>query len=165
MLVESCSWDRKRDTNTSCFVFPKISILCPKHVQTFLKLPDRTSSWPAVLPPAAVESFVKMAKKSKKGSPDSINSRLQLVMKSGKVSLGHKSTVKSIRSGKGNILLHLLFRTITFFICILFLFSAKLVIISSNCPAVRKSEIEYYAMLAKAGVHHYHGGQYYFCLS
>jgi len=33
----------------------------------------------------------------------------------------------------------------------------KLVIISANCPPLRKSEIEYYAMLAKAGVHHYTG--------
>jgi hypothetical protein len=31
------------------------------------------------------------------------------------------------------------------------------VIISNNCPPLRKSEIEYYAMLAKAGVHHYSG--------
>lgn len=30
-------------------------------------------------------------------------------------------------------------------------------IISSNCPPLRKSEIEYYAMLAKAGVYHYNG--------
>ena len=30
-------------------------------------------------------------------------------------------------------------------------------IISNNCPPLRKSEIEYYAMLAKAGVHHYAG--------
>lgn len=30
-------------------------------------------------------------------------------------------------------------------------------IISNNCPAVRKSEIEYYAMLSKTGVHHYTG--------
>ncbi|OXB72608.1 UNVERIFIED_CONTAM: hypothetical protein H355_007854 [Colinus virginianus] len=36
--------------------------------------------------------------------------------------------------------------------------SAKLIIISNNCPALRKSEIEYYAMLSKCGVHHYHGG-------
>ena len=35
--------------------------------------------------------------------------------------------------------------------------AAKLVMISSNCPAIRKSEIEYYAMLAKCGVHHYSG--------
>ena len=34
---------------------------------------------------------------------------------------------------------------------------AKLVIISNNCPSVRKSEIEYYAMLSKTGVHHYTG--------
>ncbi|WP_416515946.1 ribosomal L7Ae/L30e/S12e/Gadd45 family protein, partial [Klebsiella pneumoniae] len=31
---------------------------------------------------------------------------------------------------------------------------AKLVILANNCPALRKSEIEYYAMLAKTGVHH-----------
>jgi ribosomal protein L30E len=35
--------------------------------------------------------------------------------------------------------------------------AAKLVIISNNCPPLRKSEIEYYAMLAKTGVHHYAG--------
>jgi hypothetical protein len=35
--------------------------------------------------------------------------------------------------------------------------TAKLVIISNNCPPLRKSEIEYYAMLAKTGVHHYTG--------
>lgn len=43
----------------------------------------------------------------------------------------------------------------------LFVFSpqgkAKLVIISNNTPPLRKSEIEYYAMLAKTGVHHYSG--------
>ena len=35
--------------------------------------------------------------------------------------------------------------------------AAKLVMISSNCPPLRKSEIEYYAMLAKTAVHHYSG--------
>ena len=35
--------------------------------------------------------------------------------------------------------------------------TAKLVLISSNCPPLRKSEIEYYAMLAKTAVHHYSG--------
>ena len=34
---------------------------------------------------------------------------------------------------------------------------AKLVIVSNNCPSVRKSEIEYYAMLSKTSVHHYTG--------
>ncbi|KAJ2767533.1 60S ribosomal protein L30 [Coemansia nantahalensis] len=55
-------------------------------------------------------------------------------MKSGKTSLGYKSTLKTLRSGK-----------------------AKLVIISNNTPPLRKSEIEYYAMLAKTSVHHYNG--------
>merc|ERR1712185_568448 len=73
------------------------------------------------------------AKKSKKGA-ESINSRLQLVIKSGKYSLGYKSTLKSLRAGK-----------------------AKLVLISSNCPPLRKSELEYYSMLSKANVHHYTG--------
>lgn len=55
-------------------------------------------------------------------------------MKSGKYMLGYKTTVKSLRSGK-----------------------SKLIIIANNCPALRKSEIEYYAMLAKIGVHHFSG--------
>ncbi|CAL1173928.1 unnamed protein product [Cladocopium goreaui] len=74
----------------------------------------------------------KQSKASK--SQDSINARLQLVMKSGKYSLGVKTTLKTLRQGK-----------------------SKLVLISNNCPALRKSEIEYYAMLAKTGVHHFHG--------
>jgi large subunit ribosomal protein L30e len=72
-------------------------------------------------------------KKTKK-SLESINSRLQLVMRSGKYVMGYKQTLKIIRQGK-----------------------AKLVILANNCPALRKSEIEYYAMLAKTGVHHYSG--------
>ncbi|GAT30214.1 60S ribosomal protein L30-2 [Aspergillus luchuensis] len=74
-----------------------------------------------------------MAPKSKK-TGDTINSRLALVMKSGKVTLGYKSTIKTLRSGK-----------------------AKLVIIAANTPPLRKSELEYYAMLAKAPVHHFSG--------
>merc|ERR1712130_753572 len=73
------------------------------------------------------------SKKAKKGA-ESINSRLQLVIKSGKYSLGYKSTLKQLRAGK-----------------------AKLVLISSNCPPLRKSELEYYSMLSKADVHHYTG--------
>jgi len=41
-----------------------------------------------------------MAPKKTKKTADSINSRLALVMKSGKVTLGAKSTLKSLRSGK-----------------------------------------------------------------
>ncbi len=65
---------------------------------------------------------------------ESINSRLQLVVKSGKYTLGYKQTLKAVRSGK-----------------------AKLVIVASNCPALRSSEIEYYGMLSKTPVEHYHG--------
>mmetsp|Transcript_38399 Transcript_38399/g.78341 ORF Transcript_38399/g.78341 Transcript_38399/m.78341 type:complete len:113 (-) Transcript_38399:31-369(-) len=75
-----------------------------------------------------------VAPKKQKKAIESINSRLALVMKSGKVSLGLSTTLKSLRQGK-----------------------AKLVIIANNCPPLCKSEIEYYAMLAKAGVHHYTG--------
>ncbi|KAI8909924.1 50S ribosomal protein L30e-like protein [Powellomyces hirtus] len=72
-------------------------------------------------------------KKSKK-SIESINSRLALVMKSGKYTLGYKSTLKTLRQGK-----------------------SKLIIVAGNCPPLRKSELEYYAMLSKTGVHHYTG--------
>ncbi|KAG8045206.1 hypothetical protein GUJ93_ZPchr0008g11697 [Zizania palustris] len=72
-------------------------------------------------------------KKTKK-STDNINNKLQLVMKSGKYTLGYKTVLRTLRNSK-----------------------AKLVIISNNCPPLRKSEIEYYAMLAKVTVHHFHG--------
>lgn len=55
-------------------------------------------------------------------------------MKSGKVDLGYRSTLKDLRKTK-----------------------AKLIIVSNNCPALRRSEIEYYALLSGAGVHHYNG--------
>merc|ERR1711935_988263 len=75
-----------------------------------------------------------MVQKKTKKAVESINSRLALVMKSGKYVLGYKQTLKRLRQGK-----------------------AKLVIIGNNTPPLRKSEIEYYAMLAKTGVHHYSG--------
>jgi large subunit ribosomal protein L30e len=73
------------------------------------------------------------AKKTKK-AVESINSKIQLVMKSGKAALGYNTTVKSLRLNK-----------------------AKMVIISTNTPALRKSEIEYFAMLTKCAVTHYQG--------
>lgn len=73
-------------------------------------------------------------KKSAKKAVESINSKIQLVMKSGKTALGYKTTLKSLRASK-----------------------AKMVIISNNTPPLRKSEIEYYALLAKCQVHHYSG--------
>eukprot|EP00761_Pharyngomonas_kirbyi_P011135 gb/GECH01011160.1/.p1 GENE.gb/GECH01011160.1/~~gb/GECH01011160.1/.p1 ORF type:complete len:109 (+),score=12.49 gb/GECH01011160.1/:1-327(+) len=71
--------------------------------------------------------------KSKKGS-DNINSRLALVMKSGKYVLGTRATFRAVRTGE-----------------------VKLIIISNNCPPLVRSQLEYYAMLAKCGVHHYAG--------
>jgi len=65
---------------------------------------------------------------------ETISSRLQLVIKSGKYTLGYKQALKSLRSG-----------------------SSKLILIASNCPPLRKSEIEYYAMLGKTTVHHFGG--------
>ena len=35
--------------------------------------------------------------------------------------------------------------------------AAKLVLIAGNCPPLRKSELEYYAMLSKTTVHHFAG--------
>mmetsp|Transcript_126798 Transcript_126798/g.248533 ORF Transcript_126798/g.248533 Transcript_126798/m.248533 type:complete len:113 (+) Transcript_126798:75-413(+) len=73
-------------------------------------------------------------KKATKKTVESINSKIQLVMKSGKTALGYKTTIKALRSNK-----------------------AKMVLIASNTPPLRKSEVEYYAMLAKCNVHHYSG--------
>merc|ERR1712218_747403 len=81
-----------------------------------------------------IQTKIKMAPKKQKKAAESINSRLALVMKSGKYCLGYKQTLKTLRNGK-----------------------SKLVIIANNPPPLRKSEIEYYAMLAKTGVHHYTG--------
>lgn len=75
-----------------------------------------------------------VATKKTKKAHENINSRLALVMKSGKYTLGYKTTVKSIRTNKG-----------------------KFIIIANNCPPLRRSEIEYYAMLGKVGVHHFNG--------
>lgn len=55
-----------------------------------------------------------------KKSLESINSRLQLVMKSGKYVLGYKQSQKMIRQGK-----------------------AKLVILANNCPALRYVPCQY----------------------
>jgi ribosomal protein L30E len=83
-----------------------------------------------------------MAPKKAKKSADSINSRLALVMKSGKVTLGYKSTLKSLVSFKPrpkNLVYILTFRQRSG--------KAKLVIIAGNTPPLRKSELEYYAMV------------------
>lgn len=62
----------------------------------------------------AVTNFSNVCVSVQKKSMESINSRLQLVMKSGKYVLGYKQSQKMIRQGK-----------------------AKLVILANNCPALR----------------------------
>ncbi|KAL0224738.1 hypothetical protein RCL1_002650 [Eukaryota sp. TZLM3-RCL] len=73
------------------------------------------------------------APKTKKAQ-EGVNSRLMLVMKSGKALLGHRQSLKTLRDG-----------------------SSKLVLVSSNTPALKKAEVEYYAMLSKTSVLHYNG--------
>lgn len=75
-----------------------------------------------------------VAHKKQKEPTESINRRLALVMRSGKYCLVYKQTLKTLRHGK-----------------------AKLISIFNNTPRLRQSEIEYYAMLAKTGLHHYSG--------
>merc|ERR1712043_145105 len=96
------------------------------HIVTDIKSSTRT-----LTTTTTTTTTTTMAPVKKKGN-ESINSRLALVMKSGKYTLGYRSTLKTLRQGK-----------------------AKLVIIGTNTPQLRKSEIEYYAMLSKTGVHHY----------
>lgn len=55
-----------------------------------------------------------------------VPSRIQWLTLLSAVTLGYKSTLKTLRSGK-----------------------AKLVIIAGNTPPLRKSELEYYSMLSK----------------
>ena len=70
----------------------------------------------------------------KKAAADNLNTKLGLVFRSGKAVLGFKSTLKAIRTG-----------------------DAKLIILSSNCPTLRKAQIEYYAHLAKIKIVFYNG--------
>jgi large subunit ribosomal protein L30e len=81
----------------------------------------------------AKEEVFKMVKKSK-SKVDTINSKIQLVMRSGKYVLGTGQTLTTLRTGR-----------------------SKLIVIANNCPPIRKAEIEYYAMLSKTPVHHYSG--------
>ena len=54
-----------------------------------------------------------MPAKKKASAIDNLNARLSLVVKSGKISLGHRTTVKALRKSQ-----------------------AKLVLIAKNCPPV-----------------------------
>lgn len=65
---------------------------------------------------------------------EGINSQLALVMKSGKTSIGFKSVLRDIRNGK-----------------------SKAIVLSSNLPVHRKSQLEYYSVLAKTKTIFYKG--------
>ena len=88
---------------------------------------------------------------------ESINTRLALVMKSGKYTLGYRSTLKSLRLGKAKLVILANnappLRLVRTFMKFSVLYGAVLVLPSYY----RKSEIEYLAMLAKTGVHYYSG--------
>ena len=74
------------------------------------------------------------AQQKSKAVEQGINNKLKLVIQSGKYKIGYRNTIKSLRGGQ-----------------------ARLVLIASNCPAIRRTELEYYAVLAKADVHHFEG--------
>ncbi len=69
-----------------------------------------------------------------KTKSEGLNSQLALVLKSGKVNLGYKSVLASLRNGK-----------------------SKAIILSNNLPVLRKSQLEYLAVLAKVKTIAYNG--------
>eukprot|EP00792_Barthelona_sp_PAP020_P004883 TRINITY_DN2395_c0_g1_i2.p1 TRINITY_DN2395_c0_g1~~TRINITY_DN2395_c0_g1_i2.p1 ORF type:complete len:110 (+),score=20.46 TRINITY_DN2395_c0_g1_i2:29-358(+) len=75
-----------------------------------------------------------MAPKGSKKYQQSINSRLSLVMKSGKAKLGIKQTFKAIRTGE-----------------------AKVILLAANCPPLMKSQFHYYSMLNRIPVVNFSG--------
>lgn len=99
-----------------------------------------------------------MAPKKKTKTGDTLNSRLALVMKSGKVVLGYKSTLKGkfLNASLSGYRLRI-FADLLLLCLALRSGKAKLVLIAGNTPPLRKSELEYYSMLSKAPVHHYGG--------
>ena len=70
----------------------------------------------------------------KKQQTESVNSKLALVMKSGKAVLGYKQTLKALRKG-----------------------SLKAIFVAHNTPSIIKAEVNYYSVLANTYVYHYTG--------
>lgn len=70
----------------------------------------------------------------KKQQTESVNSKLALVMKSGKAVLGYKSTLKALRKG-----------------------TLKAIFIAHNTPSIVKAEVNYYSVLANCHVYNYVG--------
>lgn len=88
-------------------MLPQLSVSHRFHIPAHC-LPRLANSRNGCVPPATVTRLqltpAAPAKKAKKTS-DSINSRLALVMKSGKYVLGYKSTLKTLRSGKAKLVI------------------------------------------------------------
>ena len=70
----------------------------------------------------------------KKQQPESVNSKLALVMKSGKAVLGYKQTLKSLRKGL-----------------------LKAIFVAHNTPSIIKAEVNYYSVLSNTHIYHYTG--------
>mmetsp|Transcript_39348 Transcript_39348/g.78859 ORF Transcript_39348/g.78859 Transcript_39348/m.78859 type:complete len:111 (-) Transcript_39348:1659-1991(-) len=64
----------------------------------------------------------------------SISSNLRIIVKSGKFSMGYRSTLRNLKDGK-----------------------CKFIIVADNCPPGRRLELEYYSMLNKCNIHHFYG--------
>merc|ERR1712160_213669 len=75
-----------------------------------------------------------MGKMGKKNQTENINQKLNLAVRSGKHKVGYKATMKCLRNGQ-----------------------SKLVIISNNCPSIRKTQLEYNAILGGSKVLHFDG--------
>ena len=83
-------------------------------------------------------------KNKKKSQEANVNFKLGQVIKSGKYSIGkfkliliqtgYKNVLRAMRNGQ-----------------------AKMIMIASNAPAIRKTELEYYAALCKADLRNYDG--------
>ena len=70
----------------------------------------------------------------KKQQTESVNSKLVLVMKSGKAVLGYKQTLKSLRKGL-----------------------LKAIFVAHNTPSIIKAEVNYYSVLSNTHIYHYTG--------
>ncbi len=70
----------------------------------------------------------------KKQQTESVNSKLALVMKSGKAVLGYKQTLKTLRKGL-----------------------LKAIFVAHNTPSIIKAEVNYYSVLSNTHIYHYTG--------
>merc|ERR1712100_641240 len=76
--------------------------------------------------------YTNMGKKS--NETENLGQKLTLVIHSGKYKIGYKLAKKALRNG-----------------------NSKLMVIASNCPAVRKTELEYSSVLGSSKVLHWDG--------